>query len=498
MGRALKYTSTLVLLVLISSSCGGSNREAISEAPEKPSSSAPAQETQASGSEEGEAQTASEDAVGPAGSTESTDEEATVPPEPDLPTFGDLVWPCGPGEATGATDQGVTDDLILIGGGDDRGFVGALGLNVTQTDTIRALVDVCNEMGGILGREISVELYDAKIFEVSSVWLDACPKMFMMVGEGFAVDGFGEESRVQCELAHIPAWTVSAAAAHGPWMIQPVPNPADRMSLSMASWIVDNCPSCVKSSATMFGNFGATIENKDKVLASYPQLGFEFDINLEYNINGEDDWTPFVLALKDADIQHVYFTGACLPNYQAFRASAAVNDYQAIYTVDANFYEDACRRANTDGVMNNTFIRSAHIPFEERDSTKAVDDYLNIMETEGGEVALLGMQVASAFMLWATAAKACGSELTRECVLEEAESIDIWTGGGLHVPSDPGVNETPPCGIVIELVNDTYVRVEPEEPGTFVCDDAWTASFATEWTEQAKLDENRVSHQFTD
>ena len=242
MGRALKYTSTLVLLVLISSSCGGSNREAISEAPEKPSSSAPAQETQASGSEEGEAQTASEDAVEPAGSTESTDEEATVPPEPDLPTFGDLVWPCGPGEATGATDQGVTDDLILIGGGDDRGFVGALGLNVTQTDTIRALVDVCNEMGGILGREISVELYDAKIFEVSSVWLDACPKMFMMVGEGFAVDGFGEESRVQCELAHIPAWTVSAAAAHGPWMIQPVPNPAERMSLSMASWIVDNCP----------------------------------------------------------------------------------------------------------------------------------------------------------------------------------------------------------------------------------------------------------------
>jgi len=322
--------------------------------------------------------------------------------------------------------------------------------------------------------------------------------MFMMVGEGFAVDGFGEETRVQCQLAHIPAWTVSAAAAHGPWMIQPVPNPADRMSLSIASWISDNFPETIADSATVYGNFGATIENKDKVLASYPQIGFEFDVELEYNINGEDDWTPFVLSLKEAGIQHVYFTGTCLPNYQAFRAAASVNDFDAIYSVDPNFYEDTCRRANSDGVMNSTYIRSAYIPFEERDSSKAVDDYLTIMEGTGGEVALLGMQTASAFLLWAIAAKSCGSELTRECVLREAAAIDEWTGGGMHVPSDPGVNETPPCGLVMELVNDSYRRVFPEEPGTYACNDSWSASFTTEWSEQAKLDENRVSHQFTD
>ena len=120
------------------------------------------------------------------------------------------------------------------------------------------------------------------------------------------------------------------------------------------------------------------------------------------------------------------------------------------------------------------------------------------MEANGGEVALLGMQTASAFMLWATAAKACGSDLTRECVLNEADGIDEWTGGGLHVPSDPGVNETPPCGLVMELVNDTYQRVFPEELGTYACDESWSSSFTTEWSEQAKLDENRVSHQFTD
>ncbi|MDG2301464.1 MAG: ABC transporter substrate-binding protein [Acidimicrobiales bacterium] len=490
MKKLVKFLSPWILIALLTTACGGSERtsssSSVKEAP--PAESNESDNTEVQEDEEPESEETQ--------ATETEDEDTE--PEPEAPTFGDIEWPCGPGDATGATDQGVTDENILIGGGDDRGFVGSLGLNITQTDTIQAFVDLCNEMGGILGRQITVELYDAKIFEVSSVWLDACPRMFMMVGEGFAVDGFGEESRVQCELAHIPAWTVSAAAAHGPWMIQPVPNPADRMSLSIATWISENAPQTIKSSATVYGNFAATIENKDKVLASYPQIGFEFDINLEYNINGEDDWTPFILSLKDAGIQHVYFTGTCLPNYQAFRASAAVNDFQAIYSVDPNFYEDACRKANSDGVMNNTFIRSAYIPFEERDSTKAVDDYLKILESSEGEIALLGMQTASAFLLWATAAKSCGSNLTRDCVLTEAEAIDQWTGGGLHVPSDPGVNETPPCGLVMELVDDTYSRVFPEEPGTFACDDSWSATFTTEWSEQAKLDENRVSHQFTD
>ena len=491
----LKLLSPLIAIALVTSSCGGSERVANSTDSETTtaSSSTQTEEDQSTETQEAEKDDSDETAAEP-----TTDSEQTPPPEPEAPTFGDLEWPCGPGAASGATDQGVTDESILIGGGDDRGFVGSLGLNITQTDTIQAFVDTCNEMGGILGREIIVELYDAKIFEVSSVWLDACPRMFMMVGEGFAVDGFGEESRVQCQLAHIPAWTVSAAAAHGPWMIQPVPNPADRMSLSIAAWISDTYPDSITSSATVYGNFAATIENKDKLLASYPQIGFEFDKNLEYNINGEDDWTPFVLSLKDSEIKHVYFTGTCLPNYQAFRASAAVNNFDAIYSVDPNFYEDSCRRANSDGVMNGTFIRSAYIPFEERSSSKAVDDYLKIMEASGGEIALLGMQTASAFMLWATAAKACGSDLTRECVLNQADDIDVWTGGGLHVPSDPGVNETPPCGLVMELVNDSYKRVFPEEPGTYACDESWSASFTTEWSEQAKLDENRVSHQFTD
>ena len=497
----IKTLSIVSVILLLSVACGGgSDRDVTANSSSTESSNSetensrePSTEPMDQDSAPAENEPPTED---PANSNESG-ETSSAQEEPEYEMFGDIVWPCNSGTASGATDQGVTDTSILIGGGDDRGYAASLGLNITQTDTLSAFVEKCNELGGINGREVLVELYDAKIFEVSNVWLDACPRMFMMVGEGFAVDSLGEETRVQCELAHIPTYTVSAAAAHGPMMIQPVPNPSDRNPLSMASYIAETYPEAIDKSATMYGNFAATIETKDKTLSSYPALGFEFITNLEYNIVGEDDWTPFVLELKNAGVQHIYFTGTCLPNYQAFRSAASINGFDAIYTTDANFYEDSCRQANDDGVMNNTYVRMAFIPFEERDYAPGVNDYLEIMEEKGGEIALLGMQTASAFLLWATAAKTCGSNLTRSCVLEEAAKIDEWSGGGMHVASDPGVNEPPPCGIVIELVGTSYERIFPTEPGTYECNESWNAGFTNRWTDDAELDENRVSQKFT-
>ena len=494
----IKSLAVLSVFLLLSTSCGGSGERDITSTEQPVESSSSEAVSTDSPQDEQEETSSSESQPSPSSTTQTQEtEEIPAEPEPDYEMFGDIVWPCNPGSASGATDQGVTDTTILIGGGDDRGYAASLGLNITQTATLSAFVEKCNELGGINGREVLVELYDAKIFEVSNVWLDACPRMFMMVAEGFAVDSLGEETRVQCELAHIPTYTVSAAAAHGPMMIQPVPNPSDRNPLSMASYIAETYPDSIAKSGTMFGNFAATIETKDKTLSSYPPLGFEFIANLEYNIVGEDDWTPFVLELKNAGVEHIYFTGTCLPNYQAFRAAASVNSFDAIYTTDANFYENSCREANSDGVMNNTYVRMAFIPFEERDYAPGVNDYLELMEEKGGEVALLGMQAASAFLLWATAAKACGSNLTRSCVLEEAAKIDEWSGGGMHVASDPGVNEPPPCGIVIELVGTTYERIFPTEPGTYECNESWNAGFTNRWTEDAELDENRVSQKFT-
>ncbi len=77
--------------------------------------------------------------------------------------FGTLDSPCGPGSATGATDRGVTDSASTIGYGDDRGFAQSPGLNKEMGDSVKAFIKWCNDQGGINGRKIIGDFYDAKI-----------------------------------------------------------------------------------------------------------------------------------------------------------------------------------------------------------------------------------------------------------------------------------------------------------------------------------------------
>ena len=61
------------------------------------------------------------------------------------------------------------------------------------------------------------------------------------------------------------------------------------------------------------------------------------------------------------------------------------------------------------------------------------------------------VQAWSAWLLFATAARDCGAEVTRTCVYENAIAQTEWDGGGLHAPtdlSDPGSQRV--CFTVME------------------------------------------------
>jgi len=480
----VRWTAGLLTLALIAAACGGDREDEEATT----ATTAAVADTTAGTTDDGSDGSADDGATG-----------TTVAPEPEGETFGDLAWPCGAGDASGntASDVGVTEDTILIGTGDDRGYAASPGLNAEIGEAVEALVARCNELGGINGRTIEVVNYDAAILAVNTAMTQACEdQVFMLVGQGFALDASQEEIRLGCDLASVPAYSVSAAFAHGPSMIQPVPNPADRYNTGVAAMVADLFPDRVQAAATLFGNFSATIETKDKVLVAFPTEGWEFGPSLEYNIGGEDDWTPFVLQLEEAGTRAVYFSGSCLPNYQAFMQAAAVNELELIAALEANYYDENCAAANTDGAMDGTYIKMVFIPFEEADANKATQDYIDIVTEAGGGISLLGMQATSAFLLWATAARDCGADLTRQCILDTIATIGDWTAGGLHAPSDPAGNDPVECGMLVQLVGTEYVRVYPEEPGTFSCEDGATVETPTQWVELALLDENRVSQQF--
>jgi hypothetical protein len=178
------------------------------------------------------------------------------------------------------------------------------------------------------------------------------------------------------------------------------------------------------------------------------------------------------------------------------RQTAEVNGYSAIWIAESNGYETACAAANGDGALDGTYLRMVFVPFEEADVNPATQQYLDLVTASGGDTSLLGAQATSAFLLWATAAQACGSELTHQCVLDQIGSIHDWTGHGLHASTDPGANQAGTCGMLLEMQGDRYVRVTPEERGTFECDPNSALTVSTPASQAAMLDEGRVAHQF--
>lgn len=433
--------------------------------------------------------------TGPGSSDGTT---TTAPPEEEGEMFGDLPSPCGPGDAKTASDRGVTEDTITIGYGDDRGFANSPGLNKEMGDAIEAMIDWCNSQGGINGRQIKGNLYDAKILEVSNAIISACnDNVFMLVGQGWSLDSAQEEQRVGCNLGSVPGYSVSPEFAHGPMMAQPVPNPTDFAPVQIAAAFQRLYPDKIKKTAMMYANYAATEDTKDKVLATYPPFGFEFlPCEQVYNIGGEDDWKPFVQSLKDCGAEIVNFVGSPIPNFVNFLTAAQQLDYHPIYMVDANFYDANFLSQNTTGIADNVHIRLAFVPFEEADVNPATQKYLDLVSAKGGKVGLLGAQSTASFLLWATAAKACGDNLTQQCVFDEIAKIQDWTSGGLHAPTDPGTNMPPDCGIVVKPEGTKWVRVDPTVRGDFDCDESYVKPVTGPVVERAQLGPDRVSTKY--
>ena len=438
-----------------------------------------------------------------AASTDAVAAETTAPPAPTGPTFGDLPWPCGPAEAPNTDDgsePGVTADHIVLGYGDDAGFSVVPGLNHEASDGIEAMVAACNELGGINGRQIVANYYDSKLTEVSAAMLRACSdQVFFLVGTAWAFDEQQEEIRQSCGLPAVPTYSVSGAFAQAPMMYQATPNPADEQNTDGLRIMAELFPEEVQSAGVLAINIGAVTFTRDKILAVADEAGWTFiSTDITTNPMGENDWTPFVDQLETAGAQIVFFGGQCEPMLRLFAQTAALNGYEPILFGPANLYEPRCAAENADGTLNNLYVQNDFVPMFEADSNKATQDYLDAIEATGGDVSSLGMQAASGFLLWATAADACGATLARQCVLDNLAATHEWTGGGLHSASDPGGNHPPACTAIFKVEGTEYIRVHPEEPASFDCGEG-DELLPTELPdlEALLLDENRVSHLYT-
>lgn len=404
--------------------------------------------------------------------------EASTAPAANQAGFGELDGEiCGDGDfSVEPSEAGRGTDTLYIGVANDRTAQVAPGLFQVNYDASVAFAGWCNERGGIGGLPIEVVDLDAGVFDVEAAMTTACAEVFAMVGGGFAQDQLefsGKEGSDfhQCGMIDLPGFVVSAEKGDSNGQVQAIPNPGATVANTWLSDYHELFPETT-TSATVWGELPSLEVVKNKYEAAVADVDGMDDIGDQtYPAIGATDWTPYVQRLKESGADSVTWVGDVrfLVN---FLSMARQQEWDGRVISETNIYD---RQLLGGGeAVEGTVARVAVHPLEEADDWPPVQQYLDMVaeHVDGGLTGPMGMQSLSAWLLFATAANACGDAndgvLDRECILEQAASVQEWTGGGLHAPQDPaGAADAvaSPCGLLVVVTDGEFVRLHPEVGG---------------------------------
>lgn len=354
--------------------------------------------------------------------------------------FGTLKAVCGPGDAKGATAQGVTDTEITVGTMSDPGNTIVPGLNQELFDAADAFVGWCNDAGGILGRKIKLVKHDAALLQVGPRMTEACASDFALVGNGEALDATGVPIRTGCKLPEISAYDVSSAAGTAALSLQAIPTPNNQSRLGgpyKALLAVD------REATQHYGMLSSTTQSikdsGDRNKAAAELLGYKTVDYEELPLN-VDNWRPIAENVKNKGVQVLTLQGNPTNIVSLLKAMTDVGYFPKYFVLDANHYDQ--KLISEGGALldkTKILVNSPNPPFEQQDKYPAIKQYIdNLAKYAGGKKpASLGINATSAWLLFAQSAKACGPQLTRECVMQNA-AVKGWDAGGLHAPVDPG------------------------------------------------------------
>ena len=387
--------------------------------------------------------------------------------------FGDLTGVCGPGDASGSTAQGVTDDEIAVGTFSDPGFAGRPGLNQELFDAAEVFSKWCNDAGGINGREIVVHERDAALTEVRARMAESCREDFFLVGGGVVFDNEGVEDRLNCLLPDIAGFVVTSEAKGADLLVQPVPNSVDAVNVGAQLYIKDRFPDSLDKVGYLTGNLPTTVTVSDQNQEAAEDIGFETVYNAQYNAAGESSWAPFAEALRSDDVKGLQWTGEP-ENLAKLLQAVADLGYELEWVATAANHVDEKLTDQGGSAVRNVFIAGSVVPYFQAEDNEATQQYQDLFDEylpDGKKNAYLGYQAFSAWLLFAQSVKECGADLTRKCVFEKASAVEDWTGGGLHAPTNPGEGRPAACITVTEATPDGFQVAEDFEPtdGLFDC-----------------------------
>jgi ABC-type branched-subunit amino acid transport system substrate-binding protein len=376
--------------------------------------------------------------------------------------------PCGPGDASGATDTGVTDDTITIATIQDIGGPRP-GLFQPNLDAMNAFVAYCNDLGGILGRELELVPLDSRISEHRAMTAQACDSTFAIVGQAVAIDSGGAQVGADCGIPDIPAFAVETQHAGATNVVQALPNPPEQLNVGPERYVKREFPDAAKHAAMFYISAGPSSLTAEKRVKGFEKIGFNFDVNSQTELN-ELNWGPFVEQIRSNDVQFVTSVSELDNPINLAKELRTQGVEVEIFELDQVAYDPALIEKGGD-VVEGVHVVVTTVPFEEADTSDEMQRFLFWLEETDAKAenpSALSVQGWSAGLLFATAAKNLGDDLTRAGLLEELRKIKEWDGHGIHAPANPGDNQVTQCFIYLKVEGGEFVREFPDEG--FSCD----------------------------
>ncbi len=390
-------------------------------------------------------------------------------------TFGTLTDVCQPSHPSGSPTQGVTPTEIKIATFSDPGFAGRPGLNQELFDTADVFSAWCNDRGGINGRKIVVDKKDAALTNTKARMTEACANDFMMVGGGAVFDQDGVETRLKCLLPDIAGYVVSPQARGADLLVQPVPNSIKSLGVGAMNYMAAKFPQDKDHFGVLTGDISTTKIVADQDAEAAKAAGWKIVYNDQYPAAGVTDWTPYAQGIKSAGVKGLIWVGEPENLAKLMKAMKNINYKLDFIRTDANHYDQKLISIAGDALSDdNVYVQSAFYPLEKANKSNATGQYLEAFKDykpDGKSNTYLGLQAWSAWLLFAQAAKACGNDLTRKCMYDNAKKVTSWTGGGLHATTDPGAGASSDCYTLEQATPSGFKLVTGTKPndGIFNC-----------------------------
>ncbi|MFI5040802.1 MAG: ABC transporter substrate-binding protein [Acidimicrobiales bacterium] len=355
--------------------------------------------------------------------------------------FGTLQGVCGPGNASGATARGVTDTEIHLGTMGDPTNTVLPGIGQESFDVGDAFVQWCNAAGGILGRKLVLTKRDAQLFNVGARMVEACQTDFMEVGSANPLDSPGLKPRLACNLAQIPAYVVSADVAVAPLQVV-IDSSLNQVNVGPWLALAKVFPAAFQAVSLITVNGGGLDSFAARQQDALTSIGDKVVDFQKAPITGVDNWRPYSQVALGHGAKGVITLS---PDISAFvRSFNDVGWKPDLLSLGVQNYNAGTIALAKEGVLPTTYVSMEYSPFEAANQNPALQQAINLIKTTSKITPdFAHLQALNAWLLWAAAAKACGSQLTGDCVISHAGSQTGWTGGGIMAPVDthvgPGV-----------------------------------------------------------